>query len=331
MMKRLHKFVCALVLLLAVSALCEAADAERTVKSDARTESPTRGIIAFSFDDGYANWIRIGQILKKYGGVATGYVNNWKLDRGDITPEMLRTLQDDYGWEIGTHTFSHANPVPFVVLYGLDKWVQEELVRSITQLSQLGLQVKSLAFPYNKATTELRQAALVHISSFRDAADQPIGDGIRQDGSFPGRALDVGNYVPLEQLRTWVEQVRKEGRILFIYGHQVLPDSEFRTGTVQSVTEGELIATEPIEQLTDPYICLVPDLGKALDFGVSIKKIEQRRVIVAKDHLRRLTTAGARFLIGPCMGLRESDFEAIVAYAAQRLEFRRISDLPRRR
>ena len=297
----------------------------------ASTGNEKRGIVAFSFDDGYPNWLRIAQILKKYDGFATGYVNNWKLDSGDITAELLRTLQDAYGWEIGTHTYAHANPEPFALLYGKDKWVQDELVRSISQFSQMGLRIRSLVFPYNKANSELRRAALEHVSSFRAADEKPVGTGIRQDGSFSGKALDVGNYVPLEVVRKWIDQVHREGNVLLIYGHQLLPDSKFRTGTVQSVNSRELMAKEPVEHLTDPYICLVPDMSRSLLGGISISKIEGSQIVVSNGNISTITEPGARFLIGPCMGLRESDFEAIVSYASPRLEFRRISDLPRLR
>lgn len=308
-----------------------AAQAAGAAQSTQKRDVKTRGILALSFDDGYPNWIRIAQILKKHNGFATGYVNNWKLDRGEISPEMLTTLQDLYGWEIGTHTYSHANAYVFAMLNGQDAWVQNELVRSITQLSQYKLRIQSLVFPYNRASDKLRQAALAHVSSFRDAANQPIGEGIRQDGTFAGRALDIGNYVPLEVILSWIDEAYREEKVLLIYGHQVLPDSEFREGTVQAVASGELVTTKPITGLNERYICLVPDIKKTLQSSILIVKIDGSRLVVSNGDLTRMTAPGARFLVGPCMGLRESDFEVIAAYAAERLQFRRISDLPRLR
>lgn len=315
-----------------LSVACESPDTGKVILlATAPTGNPKRGIMAFSFDDGYASWLRIAQILKKYDGFATGYVNNWKLDKGDINASLLRTLQDSYGWEIGTHTYAHANAEPFVLLYGKDRWLQDELVRSISQLSDLGLRIRSLVFPFNKSTGELRRAVLGHVSSFRDADDQPLSEGIRQDGSFSGRALDAGDYVPIVQVKKWIDQAQQEGKVLLIYGHQVLPDSEFRTGIVQSVTNGELIAVEQLEPFSGQGVCLVPDINRSFEFMILIKKIEGHRVISSKSNLSAMTVPGARFMIGSCTGLRESDFEAIVSYAAPRLEFRRISDLPRLR
>ncbi|HSW64870.1 MAG TPA: polysaccharide deacetylase family protein [Dissulfurispiraceae bacterium] len=287
------------------------------------------GIAAFSFDDGYPNWMTAANILKKHGGVATGYVNNYRIDRGDITAEMLRTLQDGYGWEIGTHTYGHANAEAFVLLYGREKWMQEELLLSLRGLAALGLKAHSLVFPYNKSTEQLRRDVLAHVSSFRVNDERSIGAGIRPDGSFPGKALDVAAYIPLSQVLAWIDRVHREGSVLFLYGHQVLPDAEFQIGSVQSVDGGELTSTEPVKPFTDPYICLVPDMEKGLRHGISIQKIEGNRILTAKADLSRLTAPGVRFMIGPCMGLRESDLEAIVTYAASRLEFRRMSDLPK--
>ncbi|KAF0182954.1 MAG: hypothetical protein FD164_908 [Nitrospirae bacterium] len=288
-----------------------------------------RGIAAFSLDDGYPNWMTAAHILKKHGGVATGYVNNFRIDRGDISAEMLSALQDVYGWEIGTHTYGHANPEAFVLLYGGERWIQDELLSSIRGLAALGLKAHSLVFPYNKSTAELRRTVLLHVSSFRSGGERPIGTGIRPDGSFPGKAIDVAGYVPISQVFSWIDRAHREGSVLFLYGHQVLPDAAFHTGSVQSVTSGELTAGEPVKPFHDPYSCLVPDMERPLQYGIAIQKVEGNRILISNANLLRFTAPGARFMIGPCLGLRESDLEAIVAYAASRLEFRRISDLPK--
>lgn len=288
-----------------------------------------RGMCALSFDDGYPSWMIIAEILKKKGGYATGYVNNYRLDRGDITAEQLRTLQDVYGWEIGSHTYSHANPEAFALLYGKDKWVQDELSRSVQALSAMGLRVRSMVFPYNKATAELQREVFSQGFSFRANDQQAICAGVRADGSFSGRALDVGNYVPLSMVKKWIDDAYQTNGVLVLYGHQVLPDTEFRSGTVRSVAKTEMIAAEPISPLADPYICLVPDIEKPMHYGIFIKKIEGNKVTISHGDLSRFTAPGATFLIGPCMGMRASDFEAIVSYIAPRLEFRRISDIPK--
>jgi peptidoglycan/xylan/chitin deacetylase (PgdA/CDA1 family) len=46
---------------------------------------------------------------------------------GRISKDDLRALQDQYGWEIGTHTWNHFNAPRYIGSHGLTNWLEQKL------------------------------------------------------------------------------------------------------------------------------------------------------------------------------------------------------------
>jgi len=281
------------------------------------------GGFVLAFDDGYASWTNIiAPELAKVGAVATGYVNNERIHSGKISFNDLRTLQNSYGWEIGTHAYHHFDPTIFVELHGMSSWIKDELEASVTELQSRGLKINSLVFPFNKYTKELAAEALKRMECFRKAAVYPIAPGKREDGSIPGVQIGIGNYVPLKQLFEWIDIAHEKNQLLFLYGHEVLPDNEFASGTVVSVDERKLVAKDKIRSLSSGYLCLVPNDNQQIKFAhIRVKNIEGNHVKVSNGDLTSLSGPGATFIVGPCNAMRLSDFRATIKYAAGKLKF----------
>lgn len=282
-----------------------------------------RGALVLAFDDGYASWTTIiAPELAKVGGVATGYVTNNRIHSGKISFDDLRTLQNTYGWEIGSHAYNHVDPRVFVELHGISSWVKNELLASIDELQAQGLKIYSFIFPFNKYTKELVAEVTKRLESFRRADAYPLARGKREDCSIPGAPIDTGNYVPLKQQFEWVDIAHQKNQLLFLYGHEVLPDNNFFTGTVASVTERTLVAQDKIEILSGGYLCLVPDTSRQIYYAhVRVKSIDGNVIIVANGDLTRLSKPGATFMIGPCNAMRLSDFRAFIEYVSKKLYF----------
>jgi peptidoglycan/xylan/chitin deacetylase (PgdA/CDA1 family) len=285
-----------------------------------------QGNLVLSFDDGYPSWIKtIAPELAKAGGVATGYVNNFRIRDGVLSYEDLRELQNRYGWEIGSHTFNHFDPTLYIELHGLTAWERDELDASINGLRAQGLKVNSLVFPFNKSSAEIRKEVLKRVGSFRRIDKDPLSAGIDRDGSFPGRAIDIEHYVPLKMIYDWIDEAHRTNSDLFLYGHRVLADSEFREGVIKSVKARSLTAAKRIAPLSGTYQCLVPDRKKQFTYTIMITGVEGAAVSVSNGDLTALTKPGAAFIIGPCMATRLSDFRKIMGYAAKRLNFLTVS------
>ncbi|KJU85236.1 polysaccharide deacetylase [Candidatus Magnetobacterium bavaricum] len=282
------------------------------------------GGLVLSFDDGYPSWITVvADKLASVGGKATGFVNNHRLQGGKLSYGDVLTLQNKYGWEIGTHTYHHHNAPQYVKKNGLADWVSKELDASIKDLESHGLKTKSIVFPYNEFTPELKTEALKKLQSLRSRDILPLAKGLREDKTFPGSALDMSQYTPLDLIFRMIDMASDKGEYLFLYGHEILPDEQFITGIVESVSQHSITTSEAVPSaLNGVTFCMIPD-SRVRYHGPSIKvvSINDKTINVSANGLPGLTKPGAPFLIGPCYGMRISDFNKMIDYAATKLKF----------
>lgn len=299
----------------------------------AQDEKPKRGGLVLQFDDGWTSWRSlVAPQLARVGGRATGFVNNQYIQNGRITLDDLRALQNDFGWEVGTHTYNHHNAVRFVQQNGLKAWTASQLERSVSELRAAGLKAGNLVFPFNAYSPEIARAALAQgVGSYRRADALAIAAGRRADGSLPGTAIDLTRYVPLAVLKQWIDMAHGRGQLLFLYGHRVLPDEAFVAARVVSVSAHEVTVDRDVALPQDEDVVLVPDIARRSQSGSvgSLSVAEGRHVRTAQEgmDLTRLTAPGATLLIGPAYGTRLSDFVSLIEYAAERLTFYTVAEV----
>jgi len=296
-------------------------------------EEPKRGGLVLQFDDGWTSWRSLAAPqLARVGGRATGFVNNQYIHNGRITLDDLRALQNDFGWEIGSHTYNHFNAVRFVQKNGLKEWLDSQLERALSELRGAGLKVNNLVFPFNAYSPEISRAVLERgVGSYRRADAFALAAGRRADGSLPGTAIDLTRYVPLAVLKQWVDMAHDRGQLLFLYGHRVLPDEAFVLARVVNVTEHEVTVDRDVVLPQDEDVVMVPDMARRSQSGSvgSLSVAEGRRVRTAEagSDLTRLTEPGSTLLIGPAYGTRLSDFVGLIEYAAARLPFYTVAEI----
>jgi peptidoglycan/xylan/chitin deacetylase (PgdA/CDA1 family) len=236
-------------------------------------EAGIQGGLVLMFDDGYNNWVTtIAPELAAVKGVATAYVSLNSIRSEKLTFADLRTLQDRYGWEIGTHTNHHFRPQEFVQRKGLSAWISQELDSPIRELKSHGLEVRNLSFPFDSTTPEICAAVAQRLESFRRPEPLALASGRRADGSIPGTEISLGNYVPLALLKKWIDLAHNQDNLLFLYGHQVLPEADFATGVVESVSQHTLTAVQAVPSLKEPDLYLLPDTSRRF-LGVPIRVV----------------------------------------------------------
>lgn len=286
-------------------------------------EAKVQGGLVLMFDDGYSGWVTtIAPELARVDGVATAYVTLNSIRSEKLTYQDLRTLQDRYGWEIGTHTNHHFNPREFVKRKGLAAWTSQELDPAIRELQRQGLKVRNLSFPFDATSPEIQAQVAKRLESFRRPAPLALGSGVREDHSIPGTEISLANYVPLALIKKWIDLAHNQDSLLFLYGHQVLPDADFVTGTVETAKLHTLTSTASIKPLAGADLYLVPDMARRfLGVPMRVVSIEGKQIQVGRGDLSRSTKPGATFMIGPGYGMSLSNFREIIAYAAQRLKF----------
>jgi peptidoglycan/xylan/chitin deacetylase (PgdA/CDA1 family) len=299
----------------------------------ARSETPKRGGLVLQFDDGWTTWLtQVAPELARVGGRATVFVNNQYIHNGRITFDELRALQNEFNWEIGSHSYNHHNAVRYVQQHGLKAWTEEQLERSLSELREAGLKVGNFVFPFNVYSSELSRTVLEKgVGSYRRADALALATGRRADGSLPGTSFDLTRYLPLAVLKQWVDMAHDRGQMLFLYGHRVLPDEAFVVGRVVDVSAHELLVADEVTLPQDEEVVLVPDMTRRSTVGPvgSLSVVEGRRIRTPESgpDLTRLTAPGAPFLIGPSYGTRLSDFTNLIAYASERLNFYTVSEI----
>ncbi len=299
----------------------------------AQDVSAKRGGMVLQFDDGWSQWrTLVAPALKQAGGKATCFVNNQHIRSGRITFDDLRALQNEYGWEIGSHAYTHVSAVRFAQQRGARAWSDTQLVPALAELRGAGLAVSDFVFPFNAFTPEVVDLVRAQgLRSYRRADPLALADGLREDGSLPGTSIDLTRYVPVAVLKRWVDMAHDRGQMLCLYGHRVLPDDRFVTGRVLEVFAHELVAEADVALPRDEDLVLVPDLERQMPKGSvgGFSVVQGRRIRTPDDSpdLTRLTAPGATFLIGSSYGTRLSDFTNLMGYAAQRLTFRTVEDV----
>lgn len=292
-----------------------------------------KGAISLAFDDGYPSWTAvIAPEIKKVGGTATGFVNNQRVRPGILTYDDLRDLQNKYGWEIGTHTYHHFHAPEYVKQKGLAAWKKDELGAALVGLASEGLKAQSLAFPFNDSDPAVEKEALNKVASFRRQKDFPIPSGAAKDGSYPAASFELASYIPLDLMYQWIDFARRQDRVIFLFGHKVLPDEEFLTGTVGTVSDRTITTEKTTGALKkDVELCLVPNTHRRI-YGTPLKvtSVENGVVTISRTDMAQLAKPGAPFIVGECYAVPVSYLRALVAYAADRVAFLTVSDALRK-
>ena len=289
-----------------------------------------RGALALQFDDGWHEWrTELAPLVKEYGGVATVFVNNKYILGGRITLDELRSLQDDFGWEIGTHTANHYNAPRYVQTKGLDAWLASELDPSLQLLRDAGLRVNALVFPFNASTPEIEQAALTRVTSFRRVNSLALADGVRPDGSLPGTPIDTTQYAPVDLMKKWIDLAHDRNTVLFLYGHRVLPDEAFPTGRVVAVSGSTVTLDRPVALEKGEENVLVPDMERrqAIKDILAVESVDGATIQLAAP-APATVKPGNLVLVGPSYGTRRADFIELLKYASHKLKFYTIADIP---
>jgi hypothetical protein len=185
------------------------------------------------------------------------------------------------------------------------------------------LKVRSLVFPFNVYNQTLSEKVMEKFTTYRRRGEQfPLAEGKGADGSMPGKGIDLAGYIPLDLLLQWIEYAQSQNKMLFLYGHDVLPDEKFVEGRVASVTPNTIAAVDAVFFPEKEGICLVPDKDlKAKGNPLRVQNIQGKEIKASPADLTQLTKPGATFILGPCYGTPLGYFQKFIAFAAPRVKF----------
>jgi hypothetical protein len=122
--------------------------------------------ITFAFDDSAIDsWFELRDMFARHHALVTFFVTRYD----QFTPEQrakLHTLADD-GHDIEAHTMTHANAVEYAKQYGVDAYVQNEVLPSLEVLRADGFSPESFAYPYGARSDELDRAIEPYVRYIR--------------------------------------------------------------------------------------------------------------------------------------------------------------------
>lgn len=83
-------------------------------------------VVSFTYDDGYPSWYDLGfPLYQQYGFPAVGWINaiSWWMLGADYHALDHLKIMHKAGWEISSHTYSHANPITEAEVSNMKDWL----------------------------------------------------------------------------------------------------------------------------------------------------------------------------------------------------------------
>jgi Predicted xylanase/chitin deacetylase len=196
--------------------------------------------VSFTFDDGLASTLtRAAPVLSKYGFAGTSYViTDCAGSKGTcaanqkasyMTWDQIKTLQDEYKWEIGSHTASH----PSLSSLSADKQ-DKELSASKQTLADHGIDATSFASPYGDYNQKTIALAAKYYQSHRGFWDK--GANPWPYNEYLLSVQQIQTDVTMKQVKTLVDTAAKQKRWLIFVFHDIKDDPSLSSDDFEYAT-----------------------------------------------------------------------------------------------
>jgi peptidoglycan/xylan/chitin deacetylase (PgdA/CDA1 family) len=181
--------------------------------------------VALTFDDGFASTYNYAlPILSQRSIPATAFVTTKFIDNGitgDNLPAMswqqVVALQNQYGWEIGSHTVTHPE-LPTISI----SQMKREVSSSKSILESKGLNVTSFATPYGAYNNTTLAEVLKSYNIHRGFRDRDHLNAYPYDRSVI-TVQSVVTGVSYTQVKSWIDQAISQKKWLVLVFHEVRP------------------------------------------------------------------------------------------------------------
>jgi peptidoglycan/xylan/chitin deacetylase (PgdA/CDA1 family) len=201
-----------------------------------KTVSSKKYYVSITFDDAYEDqFLNAFPLLKKKEVAATVYVIanlTGKYFEGHklMTTDQLKELEGN-GWEIGSHTLTHANLTTLS-----DEAMTDELELSKKNLLENGFLAKSLAIPYGNYNKKIGEKSMLYYDSVRTSN---VGiNPINKIDRYELKSFFVMNTTSVDEMEGWVDLLKDtDGGWLIIMVHHVVDD---KSSLLYSMTPKDL-------------------------------------------------------------------------------------------
>ncbi len=197
--------------------------------AEAAVQNPTaKAKVSFTFDDGgNSNINKAAPALAKYGFTGTSYIttscvgkttvpNTCAADTGIpyMTWAQIKTLQNTYGWEIGSHSVNH----PLMTEITAAK-LEQEVADSKKAFQAQGLNPTAFATPYGDYNQNVLAAIAKYYTSHRGFAD--TGYNAYPYNNYLLRVQQVQAGVSVDTVKGYINQAAADGTWLILVFHDI--------------------------------------------------------------------------------------------------------------
>ncbi|RJR44071.1 MAG: hypothetical protein C4567_04770 [Deltaproteobacteria bacterium] len=267
------------------------------------------GMVTFAFDDGHRGiYENALPIFLNYGVVATLCPVVGAIENGEDWIVTWPELQefDEAGWEIGSHTMTHADLTKLS-----DKELDYELGTSKKLLADHDLTAKTVVFPYSSFDARVLDYATRYYENSRGYASKEL-NGVDCD-RYAILSREVTAATPPDEVISWIKEAVETQKWLVIVFHDVVSgtsqDYQYRAGDLEKiiafVAENDILAPTIDQAMALRQAALGPNLIKnpkleSLDksgWALNWTRNNADRVQVEKGSVRRLFSSKNRLKI----------------------------------
>jgi peptidoglycan/xylan/chitin deacetylase (PgdA/CDA1 family) len=174
--------------------------------------------VSFTFDDGYSSsYTKAAPALAQSGYTGTAYVTTdfVGLDEYYLTWQQMTKLKNDYGWEIGAHSVTHADLTEINATQ-----LESELANGKQTLANHGFDAVSFATPYGSYNNQVMAGVAKHYSSHRPFWDQQYSnDWAYNNYLLYVRQVQVG--VSVDQVKAYIDEAKQNNAWLVLVFHDI--------------------------------------------------------------------------------------------------------------
>ena len=212
--------------------------------SELRTSSRSlQTLVTFVFDDGNeTDYTLMKPLFAAQGEVACSAVVTSLIGEVDRLTSAQIVELEDAGWEILSHTKTHANLTELT-----EAEILTELADSKTELEAMGLTINNLAYPYGAHNETVRRIAREYYRSARD--DSGTNPALLDTYRLSARVAD--DHTALATYQGYVDTAELYTRWLIFYLHETNSDDVTALNTLIDYIQAKGISIVTINQGLD--------------------------------------------------------------------------------
>jgi peptidoglycan/xylan/chitin deacetylase (PgdA/CDA1 family) len=229
--------------------------------------------VSFTFDDGYASaYSQAAPTLASQGITGTGYITTNFIGKSEyMTWDQVRALQNQYGWEIGSHSVTH----PLMTTINANK-LNTEVVQSKNTLKAQGLNVSSFATPFGDYDQKVIEAIAKNYTSHRPFHDQGFNSWPNNDYLLKVKQVQAG--VSVDAVKGYINEAKATNTGVILVFHDVKPnastnpeDYEYKTSDLLAIAQYVKSQNISVKNISQSLVTGQPNLlaNSTFDQGVA--------------------------------------------------------------